>query len=71
MEYQAPEHLLGWAHDFAVDCWSFGALLHFLLAGTVSLSSRAVSLTRKLMARWQHRIRLWMERTLTPLGVEY
>ncbi|KAJ7807848.1 kinase-like domain-containing protein [Mycena olivaceomarginata] len=34
MEYQAPEHLLGWAHDFAVDCWSFGTLLHFLLAGT-------------------------------------
>ncbi|KAJ6590004.1 kinase-like domain-containing protein [Mycena vulgaris] len=34
MEYQAPEILLGWAHDFAVDCWSFGALLHFLLSGT-------------------------------------
>ncbi|KAJ7496770.1 kinase-like domain-containing protein [Mycena latifolia] len=34
MEYQAPEILLGWAHDFAVDCWSFGVLLHFLLAGT-------------------------------------
>ncbi|KAF8150481.1 kinase-like domain-containing protein [Mycena galopus ATCC 62051] len=39
MEYQAPEILLGWAHDFAVDCWSFGVLLHFLLAGTVSLLS--------------------------------
>ncbi|KAJ6491705.1 kinase-like domain-containing protein, partial [Mycena vitilis] len=34
VEYQAPEILLGWAHDFAVDCWSFGLLLHFLLAGT-------------------------------------
>ncbi|KAJ7188812.1 kinase-like domain-containing protein [Mycena filopes] len=34
MEYQAPEILLGWAHDFAVDCWSFGLLLHFLLART-------------------------------------
>ncbi|KAJ7032773.1 kinase-like domain-containing protein [Mycena alexandri] len=34
MEYQAPEILLGWAHDFSVDCWSFGVLLHFLLAGT-------------------------------------
>ncbi|KAJ6593343.1 kinase-like domain-containing protein [Mycena capillaripes] len=34
VEYQAPEILLGWAHDFAVDCWSFGVLLHYLLAGT-------------------------------------
>ncbi|KAF7350983.1 AGC/AKT protein kinase [Mycena sanguinolenta] len=34
LEYQAPEIFLGWAHDSAVDCWSFGALLHFLLAGT-------------------------------------
>ncbi|KAJ7935257.1 kinase-like domain-containing protein [Mycena leptocephala] len=33
VEYQAPEILLGWAHDFVVDCWSFGVLLHFLLAG--------------------------------------
>ncbi|KAJ7099481.1 kinase-like protein, partial [Mycena belliarum] len=36
MEYLAPEILLGWTHDFAVDCWSFGVLLHFLLTGTVS-----------------------------------
>ncbi|KAJ6497514.1 kinase-like domain-containing protein [Mycena sanguinolenta] len=34
LEYQAPEILLGWAHDSAVDCWSFGALLHFLLTGS-------------------------------------
>ncbi|KAJ7725673.1 kinase-like domain-containing protein, partial [Mycena maculata] len=34
IEYQAPEILLGWAHDFAVDCWSLGVLLHFLLTGT-------------------------------------
>ncbi|KAJ7503096.1 kinase-like domain-containing protein [Mycena galericulata] len=33
IEYQAPEILLGWAHDFAVDCWSLGVLLHFLLTG--------------------------------------
>ncbi|KAJ7270102.1 kinase-like domain-containing protein [Mycena haematopus] len=34
MEYQAPEMLLGWAHNSAVDCWSFGVVLHFLLTGT-------------------------------------
>ena len=34
--YQAPELLLGWAHDFAVDCWGFGMLLHYMLSGEVS-----------------------------------
>ncbi|KAJ7647785.1 kinase-like domain-containing protein [Roridomyces roridus] len=34
IEYQAPEILLGWAHDMAVDCWSLGILFHVLLAGT-------------------------------------
>ncbi|KAK7057679.1 AGC/AKT protein kinase [Favolaschia claudopus] len=33
VEYQAPELVLNWGHDFAVDCWSFGVLLHFLLTG--------------------------------------
>nr|GAT56172.1 AGC/AKT protein kinase [Mycena chlorophos] len=33
IEYQAPEILLGWTHDAAVDCWSFGLVLHFLLTG--------------------------------------
>ncbi|KAJ7125257.1 kinase-like domain-containing protein [Mycena epipterygia] len=41
MEYQAPEILLGWAHDFAVDCWSLGLLLHFLSAGTNPVASDA------------------------------
>ncbi|KAF5311908.1 hypothetical protein D9619_003623 [Psilocybe cf. subviscida] len=31
--YHAPELLLGWAHDAAVDCWSFGAVFYFLLFG--------------------------------------
>jgi serine/threonine protein kinase len=36
-QYQAPEILLGWAHNFAVYCWSFGMkLLYFLFFGTVS-----------------------------------
>lgn len=39
-EYQAPEVLLGWQHDFAVDCWGFGMLLYFMLCGTVSGKTR-------------------------------
>lgn len=35
-EYQAPEILLGWAHTYAVDCWSFGGLLSFMFFGKVS-----------------------------------
>lgn len=34
-EYQAPEMHLGWVHDFAVDCWAFGILLHVMLFGRV------------------------------------
>lgn len=33
--YCAPELLLGWAHDAAVDCWSFGAVFYFLVFGHV------------------------------------
>ncbi|KAK0506644.1 kinase-like domain-containing protein [Armillaria luteobubalina] len=32
-EYRAPELLLGWSYDFAVDCWGFGALFYFILLG--------------------------------------
>lgn len=35
-DYQAPEILLGWAHDLAVDCWSFGLLLCLMLEGNAS-----------------------------------
>lgn len=35
-QYQAPEILLGWAHNSAVDCWGFGMLLYFLFFGMVS-----------------------------------
>jgi len=34
-EYRAPEILLGWPRDAAVDCWSFGMLVYFMLFGTV------------------------------------
>ncbi|KAF8168459.1 hypothetical protein B0H34DRAFT_855162 [Crassisporium funariophilum] len=33
-EYQAPEIILGWAHNTAVDCWGFGILLYFMLFGS-------------------------------------
>ena len=26
-EFEAPEKILGWAYDYAVDIWSFGVLL--------------------------------------------
>lgn len=35
-QYQAPEILLGWTYNFAVDCWGFGMILYFLFFGTVS-----------------------------------
>lgn len=41
VEYQAPEMILGWAHDFAVDIWGFGMLLHLMLFG------KAIILTDK------------------------
>ena len=41
-ENQAPEVLLGWTHDFAVDCWGFGILLHLLLSGVVRFLYRLV-----------------------------
>ena len=35
-EDQAPEIILGWNHDFAIDCWSLGILLCILHFGRVS-----------------------------------
>ena len=35
-QYQAPEVLLGWTHNSAIDCWGFGIILYFLFFGTVS-----------------------------------
>ncbi|KAG1765203.1 hypothetical protein EDD22DRAFT_968588 [Suillus occidentalis] len=32
--YCAPELILGWAHDFSVDCWSFGLLMYMMLFGS-------------------------------------
>ncbi|KAF5339306.1 hypothetical protein D9611_009913 [Ephemerocybe angulata] len=31
--YQAPEILLGWAHDSVVDCWGFGMVLYYMYFG--------------------------------------
>lgn len=35
-QYQAPELLLGWSHDFLVDSWSFGMVLYYMFHGKVS-----------------------------------
>jgi serine/threonine protein kinase len=34
-QYQAPEILLGWRHDFLVDSWSFGMVLYYMFHGKV------------------------------------
>lgn len=36
--YQAPEIVLGWTHDFAVDCWSFGIILYYMIFRKVGLN---------------------------------
>ncbi|KAF8887820.1 kinase-like domain-containing protein [Infundibulicybe gibba] len=33
LDYRAPEDLLGWAHDFAVDSWGFGVVLYYMFSG--------------------------------------
>ena len=35
-EYQAPELMMGWEYDYAVDWWSFGLLMFWVMTGTVS-----------------------------------
>ncbi|KZT08985.1 kinase-like protein [Laetiporus sulphureus 93-53] len=32
--YRAPEVIMGWAHDAAVDWWGFGLILCFMLTGS-------------------------------------
>lgn len=34
-EYQAPEMVLEWEYDYAVDWWNFGLVLFWTLTGTV------------------------------------
>ncbi|KAF7784833.1 hypothetical protein Agabi119p4_998 [Agaricus bisporus var. burnettii] len=36
-QYQAPELLLGWRHDFLVDAWSFGMVLYYMFHGKHAL----------------------------------
>ena len=38
-EYRAPEMIMGWKYDFAVDCWSFGLFLYMMHFGKVSNTS--------------------------------
>jgi hypothetical protein len=60
-QYQAPEILLGWTHNFAVDCWGFGMVLYFLFFGTVS---RAHSLSLCMVDLTLSTVSLWKKRTI-------
>jgi serine/threonine protein kinase len=44
LQYQAPEMILGWSHDAAVDIWGLGLLLHMMLVGKVSGGMRSLQL---------------------------
>lgn len=35
-EFEAPERILGWGYDYAVDIWSFGVLLCIMHFGQVT-----------------------------------
>lgn len=35
--YRAPEIVLGWKHEYKVDCWGFGLVLHFMIFGKVRM----------------------------------
>ena len=39
-EYQAPELIMGWKYDFAVDTWGFGIFLCIMHFGQVDVLSR-------------------------------
>ncbi|KAI0935627.1 hypothetical protein AcV5_003997 [Taiwanofungus camphoratus] len=47
--YQAPELTLGWAHDCAVDWWSFGLVLCFMLTGRHPFVDEESSSTHPLL----------------------
>lgn len=36
-EWSAPELILNWSHDSAVDSWGFGMVLYFMITGQVSV----------------------------------
>ncbi|KAI0641109.1 kinase-like domain-containing protein [Trametes meyenii] len=40
-EYKAPELMLGWEYDYAVDWWSFGLLLYWAMTGTHPFANSA------------------------------
>lgn len=50
-ENQAPELVLGWTHDFAVDCWGFGILLHLMLSGVHPFREDDLAMTREYLLR--------------------
>ena len=56
IQYQAPEVLLGWTHNSAVDCWGFGIVLYFLFFGAVSSANfhqHKADLVQYPFGRWE------------------
>jgi len=53
-DYHAPEILLGWSHDSAVDCWGFGMLLYFMFLGTVRLIFLVISCANPMLIPIKH-----------------
>lgn len=47
--WTAPEVILGWDCDFAVDSWGLGMVLYFMLTGKVSFIYRPVIILELLM----------------------
>ncbi|GLB36725.1 hypothetical protein LshimejAT787_0310120 [Lyophyllum shimeji] len=41
--FRAPELILGWAHNFAVDSWGFGLLLRYMLTGAHLINDNDIS----------------------------
>ena len=58
--YRAPELVLGWDHDYAVDWWSFGLVLHWICTGRVSASQ--IELCVRNVSCDGHSTPSWMER---------
>ncbi|KAH6905827.1 AGC/AGC-unique protein kinase [Coprinopsis sp. MPI-PUGE-AT-0042] len=50
--YHAPEVVLGWAHDEAVDCWGFGMLVYFMLIGKHPAQGDVSPFDHRAMRSW-------------------
>lgn len=54
-QYQAPEVILRWAHDYSSDWWGFGLLLCFMLTGKHAFLGNK-SFTNMHSSLWESRV---------------